>query len=308
MTTAVKKKRSAGLHARKARWGYLFILPWLLGFLLFFLRPVIQSLEYSFASIKMAANGLELTPVGLENYSFLLFKDAKFMPLIGTTVLKMLYETPLIVILSLFLAVLLNQRFRGRAFFRSVFFFPVIITSGVVYVMLQGVINGNTLGATQNAYLFQTVGLAEMMVASGIPQSIVNAVNTVVNEVFALIMKSGVQILLFLSGLQKIPSTTYEAAKIEGATEWDSFWRITVPMMIPIMLLNVVYTVIDSFMAYGTEEAGNQVMAMIYAMGFGSQFKFGMAAAMSWIYMLVIVVLLLIIFLILGRASKRVEG
>ncbi len=306
--TAIVKKRRSRLHARKARWGYLFILPWLLGFLLFFLRPVVQSLEYSFASIKMAQEGLELTPVGLDNYSFLLFRDSKFMPLIGASVLKMLYETPLIVILSLFIAVMLNQKFRGRAFFRSVFFFPVIITSGVVYVMLQGIINGNTLGATQNAYLFQTVGLAEIMVAAGIPQGVVNGVNTIVNEVFALIMKSGVQILLFLSGLQKIPATTYEAARIEGATEWDSFWRITVPLTIPIMLLNVVYTVIDSFMAYGTEEAGNQVMAMIYSTGFGSQFKFGMAAAMSWIYMIVIMLLLLIVFAVLGRAARRMEG
>lgn len=304
----MKKRRIASLSARKAWWGYLFILPWIIGFALFFLRPIAQSLIYSFSSIKMAQHGFDLTPVKLDNYIFLLFRDAKFMPLVGGALIKMLYETPLIVILSLFIAVMLNQRFRGRAFFRSVFFFPVIITSGVVYVMLQGVINGNTLGATQNAYLFQTVGLREIMISSGIPLAIVEGVNTVVNQVFALIMESGVQILLFLSGLQKIPASTYEAARIEGANEWDNFWRITVPLTIPVMLLNVVYTIIDSFMAYGTEEAGNQVMAKIYQTGFGSQFQFGMSAAMSWIYMAVIALLLLIVFGILGRAAKRMEG
>ena len=304
----MKKLRIGRLRSRKAVWGYLFILPWIIGFALFFLKPVCQSIEYSFSSIKMAQNGFDLTPVGVDNYSFLLFRDAKFMPLVGQATLKMLYETPLIVLLSLFIAVMLNQRFRGRAFFRSVFFFPVIITSGVVYVMLQGVINGNTLGATQNAYLFQTAGLRELMIGSGIPATIVEGVNTVVNQVFALIMESGVQILLFLSGLQKIPNSTYEAARIEGAGEWDNFWRITVPMTIPVMLLNVVYTIIDSFMAYGTTEAGNQVMATIHQTGFGSQFQFGMSAAMSWIYMTIIALLLALVFALLGRAAKKVEG
>ena len=304
----MKKLRIGRLRSRKAVWGYLFILPWIIGFALFFLKPVCQSIEYSFSSIKMAQNGFDLTPVGVDNYSFLLFRDAKFMPLVGQATLKMLYETPLIVLLSLFIAVMLNQRFRGRAFFRSVFFFPVIITSGVVYVMLQGVINGNTLGATQNAYLFQTAGLRELMIGSGIPATIVEGVNTIVNQVFALIMESGVQILLFLSGLQKIPNSTYEAARIEGAGEWDNFWRITVPMTIPVMLLNVVYTIIDSFMAYGTTEAGNQVMATIHQTGFGSQFQFGMSAAMSWIYMTIIALLLALVFALLGRAAKKVEG
>lgn len=304
----MKKLRMGRLRSRKALWGYLFIAPWLIGFALFFLMPVCQSIEYSFSSIKMAQHGFELTPLGVENYAFLLLRDAKFMPLVGAALLKMLYETPLIVLLSLFIAVMLNQRFRGRAVFRSVFFFPVIITSGVAYVMLQGVINGNTLGATQNAYLFQTAGLRELMIASGIPTAVVEGVNTVVNQVFALIMESGVQILLFLSGLQKIPASTYEAARIEGASEWDNFWRITVPMTIPIMLLNVVYTIINSFLAYGTTEAGNQVMATIYQTGFGSQFRFGMAAAMAWLYMAIIALLLLAVFGILGRAAKRAEG
>lgn len=296
------------LRSKKALWGYLFIAPWIMGFALFFLGPVCQSIQYSFSSIKMAQHGFELTPVGVDNYAFLMLRDAKFMPLVGEALLKMLYETPLIVLLSLFIAVMLNQKFRGRAFFRSVFFFPVIITSGVAYVMLQGVINGNTLGATQNAYLFQTAGLREMMIASGVPTGIVEAINTVVNQVFALIMESGVQILLFLSGLQKIPGSTYEAARIEGASEWDNFWRITVPLTVPVMLLNVVYTIIDSFLAYGTTEAGNRVMATIYQTGFGSQFQFGMSAAMSWLYMAVIALLLLAVFGILGRAAKRVEG
>ena len=299
---------SAGrLKRRKARWGYLFVLPWVLGFLFFFAVPVVQSFWYSLNDIKMSDTGFALRWVGIDNYAFMLLKDARFVPLLVDAVLEMLYKVPLIVILSLFIAVLLNQKFRGKSFFRSVFFLPVIITSGVTYVMLQGIINGNTLGATQNAYIFQSAGLREAMLSANLPLGIVNGINDIVNRVFSLIMESGVQILLFLSGLQKIPPSTYEAARMEGAGEWDSFWKITVPQMVPIMLLNVVYSIIDSFLAYGTEETGNRVMAAIYRTGFGSQFRFGLAASMSWIYMAVIALILLLTFFVLGGLAKRME-
>jgi ABC-type sugar transport system permease subunit len=296
------------LKRRKARWGYLFILPWVLGFALFFAIPAVESMYFSLNSLKMSADGFQTTWVGLDNYSFMLFRDAKFMPLLTDELVSMAYRVPLVVILSLFVAVLLNQRFRGRAFFRSVFFLPVIITSGVVYVLLQGVINANTLTGTQNAYIFQSQGLAEVMLASGIPAGIVNTVSGIVNQVFSILMECGVQILLFLSGLQKIPDTTYEASSIEGANAWDNFWKITLPLSLPIILLNIIYTIIDSFMAYGTENAGNQVMAAIYATGFGSQFQFGLSASMSWLYMAMIALVLLLAFTVLGRAAKRMEG
>ncbi|MHC1785745.1 MAG: carbohydrate ABC transporter permease [Christensenellales bacterium] len=296
------------LRRRKARWGYLFILPWLLGFSVFFAFPVFESLYFSLNSLKMSPEGFQTTWVGLDNYGFMLLRDAKFVPLLTGELAEMAYRLPLVVILSLFIAVLLNQRFRGRAFFRSVFFLPVIITSGVVYVLLQGVINANTLTGTQNAYIFQSQGLAEVMLSAGIPSGIVNAVSEVVNRVFSIIMECGVQILLFLSGLQKIPQSTYEASAIEGANAWDNFWKITLPLSLPIMLLNIVYTIIDSFMAYGTENAGNRVMAAIYATGFGSQFQFGLSASMSWLYMLMIALVLVLVFAVFGRAARKLEA
>ena len=138
--------------------------------------------------------------------------------------------------------------------------------------------------------------------------AVITFINDIVNRVFALTMKSGVQILMFLSGLQKIPAASYEAARIEGANEWDSFWRITVPLMMPIMLLNVVYSIIDSFMAYGTDKSGNMVLYAIYQAGFGGQAQFGMAAAMSWIYMAVIALMLGLVYLLLGRAAAQAES
>lgn len=302
------KTGSAMLKKRKGRWGYLFVLPWMAGFTLFFLLPAFESLYYSLNSLKMSANGFETTWVGLDNYSFMLLRDAKFLPLLTGELVEMAYRVPLITILSLFVAVLLNRPFRGRAFFRSVFFLPVIITSGVVYVMLQGIINANTLSGTQNAYIFQSQGLAEVMRSAGFSSGLINSISGLVNRVFSILMECGVQILLFLSGLQKIPASTYEASAIEGAGAWDNFWRITLPLSLPIMLLNVVYTIIDSFMAYGTENAGNQVMAAIYQTGFGRQFQFGLAASMSWLYTLLITLMLLIAFGVFGRAAREMEA
>jgi ABC-type sugar transport system permease subunit len=302
------KQDKSLLKRRKARWGWLFIAPWVLGFAMFFAFPVFESLYFSMNSLKMSPTGFATTWVGLDNYAFMLLRDAKFVPLLTGELIEMAYRVPLVVILSLFIAVLLNQPFRGRGFFRSVFFLPVIITSGVVYVLLQGIINANSLAGTQNAYIFQSQGLAEALVAAGIPGSIVNAVSEVVNRVFSVLMECGVQILLFLSGLQKIPDSTYEASAIEGANAWDNFWRITLPLSLPIMLLNVIYTIIDSFMAYGTENAGNRVMAAIHQTGFGSQFQFGLAASMSWLYMLMITLVLLVAFAVLGRAARKMEA
>ncbi len=299
---------SSRLKKRKGRWGYLFILPWLLGFTLFFLFPAFESLYYSLNSLKMSANGFTANWVGLDNYAFMLLRDAKFLPLLTDELIEMAYRVPLITILSLFIAVLLNRPFKGRTFFRSVFFLPVIITSGVVYVMLQGIINANALSGTQNAYIFQSQGLADVMRSAGLSAGLIGSISGLVNRVFSILMECGVQILLFLSGLQKIPVSTYEASVIEGAGAWDNFWRITLPLSLPIMLLNVVYTIIDSFMAYGTENAGNQVMAAIYRTGFGRQFQFGLAASMSWLYTLLIALMLGIAFGILGRTARKMEA
>ncbi len=306
---SVKRGRlHLNLTTRRSLPGYVFILPWMLGFLLFFAWPLILSFVHSLNDLKMSATGFAYRYIGFDNYAFMLLRDPQFVPMLTEAVLNMLYEVPLIILFSLFIAVLLNQKFFGRTFFRSAFFLPVIITSGVVYVMLQGIINGNSLGSAENAYIFRSAGLAETLASVGVPAFLIVAIRDIVNRVFALTMKSGVQILMFLSGLQKIPASSYEAARIEGATGWDAFWRITVPLTMPIMLLNVIYSIIDSFMAYGTEHSGNRVLAAIYRTGFGGQSMFGLAASMSWIYMAVVALMLCLVYWMLGKAAASVES
>lgn len=302
-----KKGKGVSFNKRVNRAGYVFILPWILGFSFFFLRPLLESFTYTFNSIKMTSSGLAKTFVGFNNYNMMLFKDARFPPLLVTAAQNMISDVVIITIFSLFIATILNQRFKGRTFYRAVFFLPVIITSGVVFVMMQGVLGSSSLSATQNSYMFQSSGLRDTLLMSGVPYNAVSFITNIVDRIFSLTLKSGVQILLFLAGLQKIPQSSYEACKVEGATGWDSFWKITVPIISPMILLNIVYTIIDSFTAYGTETGGNTVMAEIQRIGFGKSLKFDYAATMSWIYFTMIIIFIALVYLFIGRRVSKIE-
>lgn len=167
---------------------------------------------------------------------------------------------------------------------------------------------GGGLSSTQNAYMFQSTGLQEILLQGGLKASVVAQITGVVDRIFSMFTKSGVQILLFLSGLQKIPADSYEAAQIEGAGKWDIFWKITVPRISPIIFLNIVYSIIDSFTSYGSSTGGNPMMLAIQTMGFGKTMKFGLSAAMAWIYFIVIAIILLLSYVIVGRQVNKIES
>ncbi len=301
-------KRRSHFERKRARAGYVFVLPWVIGFLLFFLVPIVNSLIYTFNDVKLSANGFTMNWVGFSNYEYLLLKDASYPQLLGTAVGNMLYEVVIVTMFSLLVAVILNQKFHGRTFYRAVFFLPIILTSGVVYTMMQGVIGGgSSLSGGQNAFMFQSAGLKDLMLQGNVPTDVVNFISNTVDRIFSLISKSGVQILLFLSGLQKIPASGYEACKIEGASSWDIFWKITIPLVSPIIFLNIVYTIIDSFMAYGTSSTGNTMMAAIQNMGFGKVMKLSYSATMAWIYFLVVILFLGLAYLLIGKRVSKIQ-
>ncbi len=306
MTNKGKRRKSVPYEVRKQRAGYVFILPWILGFLFFFAEPMVESIIFSFSDVTAGQTGLVTKFVGLANYKMVLIKTDEFLRYLWTAVVNMLSEIAIIPLFSLFIALLLNQKFRGRTVYRAIYFLPVIMTSGVVFTMMSGVMS-SALSGTQNAY-FQSTGLMNILIQGNVPMSLVNFITSVVDRIFSLTLKCGVQILLFLSGLQKIPASSYEACKIEGATAWDSFWKITFPLILPMMMLNIVYMIIDSFTAYGTQEAGNVVMAYIYRIGFGKSMKFGLSAAMAWLYFIVIILFLTLAYLVVGRKASRIES
>lgn len=282
---------------QKALWGFIYVLPWLLGFLLFFLIPLVSSLRYSFSSIEANASGMNISFIGISNYVEALTVNTNFNRTLTTSIVNMVINVPLIVIFSLFLAVLLNQRFVGRAIARSIFFLPVILASGVIAnlettSLVQAINEQNAGGAVSG---LGTSELTRIMINSGVSENIVTYLTSAVGRIYQIVSQSGVQILIFLAGIQSVSPQLYEASKIEGATGYEAFWKITLPMVSPLILVNVIYTVIDSF-------SRSEMTTLIRETGF-TNFNFGLSSAMAWIYFLAIMVILLIITFFI---SKRI--
>lgn len=303
-----KKRKHGGLLRRQQRNGWLFVLPWIVGFVIFFLKPLVQSLWFSFNDVTMGNSGMETAFVGLGNYKYLLIQDSSFLTNLWTVTLSMLQQVAICTVLSLFIAVVLVQKFRGRTLYRAIFFLPIIMTSGVVYSMVGSVVGSAGLSGSGNAYMYSSVSLTTLMLQGGIGKSVVDFLTRAIDSIFAMTTNCGVPILLYISGLQKIPESAYEAARIEGAGSWDIFWKITIPKIMPIIFLNIVYIIVDASTAYGSSSGGNVMMAAIQTMGFGKTMKFGMSSAMAWMYFLVVALFLALAYLLIGKRAARIEN
>ena len=280
-----RKKAKISYQRRKALYGYGFISLWLMGTVIFFLIPLIQSLRYSFCEVKVNPGSLETAFVGFKKYVYALNEDQYYTEYLGSTLLETLWKTPLILIFSLFIAVILNQKFRGRTFARAVFFLPVIIATGPVFRIISGDMakTGNT-GAQRFSTMFSTdlIGqLMEFLGIYGLSDKMNTMIQAVADNIFGIVWSSGIQIILFLAALQNIPPSAREAAEVEGATAWEYFWKITFPYVTPFILANFIYTVIDSFTS-----PMNLVMNRILELK--SQWDFGEASAMAWIYFAIV--------------------
>lgn len=280
---------------RKSRWfGYVFMAPWILGLISFFIIPFFSSIGYSFKQILIGKTGLIETWVGWDNYKYMLFEEANFVRQITEEIQALITNAPIILIFSLLISLLLNQNFKGRMLARSLFFIPVIVASSLVIDVIQSdVFTAKSMSGDDSA-IFQVGVVADILENMQIDSSIVNFLTTAVSQIFDLSWKSGVQILLFLSALQRIPPTYYEVASVEGANAWDAFWKITFPVLAPTCILVTVYTVIDTFTA-----SSNQVMESIITRF--NDMKYGYASASAAMYFLVILAVLGIIMLLFGR-------
>lgn len=303
-----KKKKPSGLIRKQQRAGYLFTLPWCIGFIIFFLQPMIESLWYSFNDTVMSSEGITTKYVGISNYRFLLLEDSNFLTNLWSVTSSMVQQVLICTSLSLFIAVVLNKNFRGRTIYRAIFFLPIIMTSGVIYSMVGSVVGSSGLSGAGNAYMYSSSSMTTLMIRGGLSKEIVDLLTKAIDSIFSMVTNCGVQILLYISALQKIPSSAYEAAKIEGANAWDIFWKITIPKIAPIIFLNMVYTIVDAGTSYGSSTGGNVMINAIQRMGFGKTMKFGMSAAMAWMYFLVIAGFLLLAYLLLGRKANKIEN
>lgn len=288
-------KKPLSYERVKARYGYVFISLWLVGFILLFALPFGSSLVYSFCDVKVDPGNIKLSFIGFSNYSKMFLEDAAFLPAFTNTIRSVVIETPLICVFALFIAILLNQNFHGRLLARAIFFLPVIIAGGVVMDIINGDQFLNLIMTGQRAsMMFEADSVQDILLKTGLDQSIIDTIVQTVNRVFYLSWNSGIQILIFLAGLQSIPTSLYEVSKVEGANAWVAFWKITLPMIAPMLLVNLIYTVIDNFI-----NPSNEMFKLITKVSGNVQFAY--ASAMSVLNFLVIFLMVGLIYLILNR-------
>jgi len=297
----VNGKRSVlrlSLGQKRNLGGWLFISPFLLGFALFFLYPFAQSIIFSLSKLEIGKDGFTLSWIGMENYRYALRVHPTYVRDLTTNVLNTVKNVPLVLVFSFFAACLLNQDFKGRLLARVVFFLPVILSAGVLfrleamnYIMRISAIDPSAAGTGVSSMVvpfLQTIRL---------PDFFINYIMYAITIIPAVIRASGIQILVFLAGLQSVPPSLYEAADVEGATGWERFWMITLPMLSPLVLTNLVYTIIDSFTA-GDNTLIDLIRSTIFSGG-----GYGASTAMAWIYFAVIG---LILAISIGIVSRKV--
>ena len=296
-----KQRKKKTLAFKNAVAGYLFIAPFILGFILFMIVPLGQSLMMTFNEVNLGTGGFDMNWVGIKNYMDAFTVDPEFVPFLLSEISTMLLNTPATSIFSFFIALLLNQNFKGRGAVRAIFFLPVILSSGVIVGIeynnallqdMKDVISSNTNDTSVTGVLESI-----LITSDSSPMSMMFMyVFQIIDKVYDIAIASGIQIIMFLSALQTISPSMFEAAKIEGCTAWESFWKITFPMVSSMILVNVVYTVIDFFL-----KTDNTVMTKISEEV--GKLNYGFSSAMAWVYFLCVIIILGIVSLII---SKRV--
>lgn len=281
-----QKNKLAGLQRRKAIAGYIFISPFIVGFLVFMVKPFFQSLYMSFCTVEVGAGNFEPIWKGLDNYIRAFRIDPEFTRLLTEEVSRMVIDSLAIMVFSFFVALILNQKFKGRALVRAIFFLPVILSSGVILgletdnslmAQVQVAIEENTTGMSI------TAAVENILRTAGVGVRVFETVFEIIDNIYNIAISSGIQIIIFLSGLQTISTSMYEAADIEGCTKWESLWKITFPMISSMFLVNWIYTIIDFCMRSDNEVIEKITKVMV------EQINYGFSSAMTWIYFLIVI-------------------
>ncbi len=286
MNKLLRSSRHLTIHTKRAIAGYLFILPFILGFILFRIKPMADSLRMSFSVV----NPKDFTMAwnGTTNYDYVLNVIPWFRSTITDNIYKLAVNTVATVTFSFVIAVVLNSRFHGRTLARAIFFLPVIFSAGVLLGL-----DYNLLGikADQNMIVDMgkaieeagdvdlTSSLRNLLQTTGFATDAFQIVFDIIDGIYDVALSSGVPIIVFLSGMQNIDGSLYEAAHVEGCSAWEAFWMITFPMVSPLMLVNVIYTIVD----YSTR-SDNSVMEKVIEMMY-VKYDFGVASAIAWLYM-----------------------
>ncbi len=277
-----RKKKRMSLTTKRSITGYLFILPWLIGFIWFYARSLFMSVQFSLCELTVnPGGGYTLDFTGLENYIYAFRVHGSYKQILTTSIGDMLIDVPLITFFSLFMAILLNRKFKGRTLVRAIFFLPVILNSGAILDAMdlaRTMMSGGISSASAEMAAASSSGMSiqyyiQMFGSLGLPDVIIEYVAGAVSRISDIINASGVQIIIFIAALQSIPGSMYEVARIEGATAYETFWKVTFPMVLPHIITNVVYTVVDSF-------ADSEVVELAYETAFSNN-DYGLSSVMS---------------------------
>ncbi len=298
------KKKKLTLVRKRMLIGYMFILPWLIGFGVFYVRSLFMTVQFSLSDLKVAiGGGYELSFVGLENYLYAFRVHGTFKQILTSSIGNMVVDVPLIIIFSLFMALLLNKNFKGRTLVRAIFFLPVILNVPAIAdamnfsrAMMAGGLSPASAEVTEAV---TTTGISaayymEMFEDLAMPGFLLEYIAEAVNRISDIITASGVQIVIFIAALQSIPGSMYEVAKIEGATAYETFWKVTFPMVMPHIITNIVYTIVDNF-------AQSEVVDLAYDTAFTNNL-YGLSSTMSLVST---VITCLILVLVCGFIQKR---
>lgn len=277
----MKNKRMKGIEQLNRKYGRIFVLPWVIGMLLFYIIPLVQSFLFSVSEVSVYSGGIKLDFIGFSRYKSLILTDPDYTALVKEALLSFLYSLPVIILLSMVLALLLNQKFRGRLFFRSLYFLPVIISTGVVINLLFSTTSSDlsNIGVSESysSNMFDVEDIIEWL---GLTGGIAEYISLIISKVFDLIWKCGIQTVLFIAGLQSVPVSLYEASKVEGATKWEEFWFITFPMLLRVTLLVSVFTMVELITDTNVELVSNVYNSMTAGV-------YDNPSTMMWMYFIV---------------------
>ena len=294
---APRKMNKMSKKTRDTLVGFSFIGIWIIGFLVFMMIPVVDSVRYSFSIVKMGNDGIELTPFGVQNFVniFSVPEGIKFTEALIQFTKDLVIQVPIIIVFSIIIAILLNQPIKCRALFRGIFFLPVIISSGPVIQELT------TLGAG-GTNLMSSMGFATM-IESVLGPTIAEPITNLFKEIIMIFWFSGVQILIMLAGIQKMDKQVYEAAHVDGAGGWEIFWKITLPSLKSLIFVSTIYTIV-LLSSFSNNEVIKQIKGNMFATDL--TYGYGFASAMAWLYMLVMAIIIFIVcLLLLPRDKKR---
>lgn len=292
----LKHLKSGKLEKRYSKMGLIFMIPWFIGAAVFLAYPLGSSFWYALNNIRITPLGNDFTFVGQGNFTQILIQDPDFLVKLVDYLTSTILSTPIIVVFALIIAMMLNMRIKGKGFFRLIFFLPVIIVSGPILGMLTAEGAGSV-----SAIDTQAISSA---ISSVLPSVLAEPISDVFSNMITTLWYSGVQILIFLSGLQKIDKSIYEAAKIDGGSGWECFWKITLPNLKPLMLLNMVYTIV-----FISGNSQNPIITLIQTSMFsGTKEKgYGYASAMAWLYSIVVLLLVGLFALLLMTRKDQYE-